>query len=75
MLDYVLAEMYGVSTGALTQAVRRNLARFPDDFMYQVTTQEVINLKSQFVISSWGGRRLPAGRLSAPPSLDYSCNE
>ena len=57
ILDYVLAAMYGVTTGALVQAVRRNRGRFPDDFMYQLSEQEVANLKSQFVISSWGGRR------------------
>ena len=57
ILDYVLAAMYGVTTGALVQAVRRNPGRFPDDFMYQLSEQEVTNLKSQFVISSWGGRR------------------
>jgi len=57
ILDHVLAAMYGVTTGALVQAVRRNPGRFPDDFMYQLSEQEVANLKSQFVISSWGGRR------------------
>lgn len=57
MLDFVLAQMYGVTTGALTQAVRRNPARFPADFMHQLSAQEFANLKSQFVISSWGGRR------------------
>jgi hypothetical protein len=57
ILDHVLAAMYGVTTGALVQAVRRNASRFPDDFMYQLSEQEVTNLKSQFVISSWGGRR------------------
>jgi len=57
ILDHVLAEMYGVTTGALTQAVRRNPGRFPSDFMYQLSAQEFTNLKSQFVISSWGGRR------------------
>ncbi len=57
MLDYVLAAMYGVTTGALVQAVGRNPSRFPEDFMYQLSKQEVTNLKSQSVISSWGGRR------------------
>jgi len=58
ILDYVLARMYGVTTGALVQAVRRNPGRFPDDFMYQLSPQEVAGLKSQFVISnSRGGRR------------------
>jgi len=59
MLDFHLAEMYGVPTRTLNQAVRRNLERFPADFMFQLTKQEVTNLKSQFVISSfsYGGRR------------------
>jgi hypothetical protein len=58
MLDHVLAEMYGVTTKALIQAVRRNRDRFPNDFMYQLTPQEVSILRSQIVTSSsWGGRR------------------
>jgi hypothetical protein len=62
MLDADLAELYGVTTGALVQAVKRNPVRFPQDFMFSITKQEVANLKSQFVISSsetrtWGGRR------------------
>ena len=62
MLDADLAELYGVPTGALVQAVKRNPSRFPQDFMFSITEQEVANLKSQFVISSsarrkWGGRR------------------
>ncbi len=59
MLDFDLAELYGVETRALKQAVRRNLARFPDDFMFVLINQEVTNLRSQIVISSWGGRRHP----------------
>jgi hypothetical protein len=57
ILDYVLAAMYGVSTKALVQAIRRNAERFPIDFMYQLSSQEVRNLRSQIVTSSWGGRR------------------
>ena len=57
MLDSDLAELYGVNTSALNQAVKRNKERFPADFMFQVTDSEYINLKSQFVTSSWGGRR------------------
>jgi ORF6N domain len=57
ILDYVLARMYGVTTKALLQAVRRNSERFPVDFMYQLSLQEVRNLRSQIVTSSWGGRR------------------
>ncbi len=59
ILDKDLAEMYGVKTKELNQAVQRNLKRFPDDFMYQLTREEVANLKSQFVTSSWGGTRKP----------------
>ena len=60
MLDRDLAELYGVTTGALNQAVKRNIRRFPADFMFQLTNQEFANLKSQIVTSSWGGiRKMP----------------
>ena len=52
MFDFDLAALYGVTTKALNQAVRRNRERFPDDFMFQLTAEEVLILKSQFVISS-----------------------
>ena len=55
-----LAALYGVETKVLMQAVRRNIDRFPEDFIFQLTNQEFTNLKSQFVTSSWGGiRKLP----------------
>jgi hypothetical protein len=57
ILDQDLAELYEIETRALNQAVRRNLDRFPKDFMFSLTAAEVRNLRSQFVISSWGGRR------------------
>ena len=57
MLSTDLAALYHVEPRALVQAVKRNRARFPADFMFQLTYQEVANLKSQIVISSWGGRR------------------
>jgi hypothetical protein len=61
MLDVDLAELYSVKPSVLIQAVRRNRKRFPDDFMFQLTNQELANLKSQSVISSFhtgrGGRR------------------
>ena len=57
MLDSDLAELYGVETKVLKQAVRRNIKRFPDDFMFVLTNQEVRNLRSQIVTSSWGGTR------------------
>jgi len=57
MLDRDLAELYGVPTGALNQAVKRNASRFPTRFMFQLNKDEATNLKSQSVISSWGGSR------------------
>jgi hypothetical protein len=57
MLGQHLAELYGVPVKALNQAVKRNLARFPEDFMFQLSLAEFNNLKSQFVTSSWGGIR------------------
>lgn len=57
MLDADLAELYGVETRALVQAVRRNLDRFPDDFAFKLTRDEFRDLRSQSVTSSWGGRR------------------
>lgn len=59
MLDKDLAELYGVETKVLNQAVKRNVGRFPADFMFPLTRQEVTNLKSQIVTSTWGGRRKP----------------
>ena len=59
MLDEDLARLYEVETRILTQAVKRNLSRFPEDFMFQLTPAEWKNLRSQFVTSSWGGRRYP----------------
>ena len=57
MLDFDLAALYRVATGALNRAVKRNRDRFPSDFMFQLRAEEVGNLKCQFGISSWGGRR------------------
>ncbi len=57
MLSAHLAKLYGVTPGVLIQAVKRNIERFPEDFMFQLTENEYKNLKSQFVISSWGGIR------------------
>ena len=60
MLDKDLAEMYGVEVKRLNEAVKRNLKRFPDDFMFQLSANDWQNLKSQFATSSWGGiRKLP----------------
>jgi hypothetical protein len=59
ILDADLARLYGVSTKVLVQAVKRNAERFPPDFMFQLTPDEFAVLRSQFVTSSWGGRRYP----------------
>ena len=57
MLDRDLAELYGVMTGNLNLAVRRNLKRFPEDFMFQLNKEEFKNLILQIETSSWGGIR------------------
>lgn len=68
MLDSDLAELYGVETKVLNRAVKRNLDRFPKDFMFQLTNEEFADLRRQFdtsslrsqiVTSRWGGRRYP----------------
>jgi phage regulator Rha-like protein len=60
MLDADLATLYGVETKALVRAVKRNLGRFPEDFMFQLTKAEFDNLRYQSgTSSSWGGRRFP----------------
>ena len=63
MLDADLAQLYGVETRVLVQAVKRNLARFPEDFMFQLSTEEWAALRSQSVISNTEGR---GGRRTAP---------
>ena len=57
MLSQDLAILYGVPVKVLNQAVKRNTMRFPVDFMFQLKAEELANLKSQFVTSSWGGPR------------------
>jgi hypothetical protein len=57
MLDFDLAELYQIPTKALKQAVRRNIGRFPEDFMFELQQHEWKNLRSQIVTSSWGGIR------------------
>ena len=57
MIDADLAELYGVPTKRLNEQVRRNALRFPPDFMFQLSADELVNLRSQFATSSWGGRR------------------
>ena len=60
MLDRDIANLYNIGTRELNKAVSRNRARFPSDFMFQLTKNEFVNLKFQFGTSSWGGtRKLP----------------
>ncbi|MET3025460.1 ORF6N domain-containing protein [Flavobacterium sp. UW10123] len=58
MLDRDLALLYGIETKVLKQSVKRNISRFPDDFMFELSQNEFENLRSQFVTSSWGGTRI-----------------
>lgn len=57
MLDFELAEMYAVETKQLKRQVKRNIERFPDDFMFELNNKEFKDLRSQFGTSSWGGIR------------------
>lgn len=57
MLGFDLAELYEVQTKVLIQSVKRNIDRFPEDFMFKIDINNALNLKSQFVTSSYGGRR------------------
>jgi len=57
LLDRDIAKLYGVETKVLKQAVRRNMQRFPGDFMFELSKEETLNLRSQFVTSSHGGNR------------------
>ena len=69
MLDYDLAEIYGYEVKRLNEQVKRNITRFPEDFMFQLTTEEDEILKSQIATSSWGGKRkLPSLRMK--PNAD-----
>ena len=65
ILDKDIAGLYGVATGALNQAVKRNHDRFPIDFMFQLTQEEWESLKSQFVIAKTG--------RGGSRSLPYAC--
>jgi hypothetical protein len=59
ILDFDLAALYEVTTRRLKEAVRRNIERFPNEFMFEMTLSEFRNLRSQFATSSWGGTRYP----------------
>jgi hypothetical protein len=61
MFDSDLATLYGIETKRLKEAVKRNITRFPEDFMFELTENEFQNLKSQIATSSWGGaRKIPS---------------
>jgi len=64
MLDADLAALYGVTTKRLNEQVMRNLGRFPSDFMFQMTNQEVAILRSQFATSSLDAELESEGRLN-----------
>jgi hypothetical protein len=57
MMDRDLAELYEIETKQLKRAVRRNISRFPEDFMFELSHEEFNDLRSQFGTSSWGGPR------------------
>ena len=57
ILDRDIAELYGVETKRLKEQVKRNIERFPEDFMFELSTREYENLRSHFATSSWGGTR------------------
>lgn len=69
MFDADLALLHGVEIRVLVQAAKRNLARFPDDFMFQLSADEFANLRSQAVISSAGH----GGRRTAPCAFTEQC--
>ena len=69
MLDFDLAKLYGVETRSLNQAVKRNIERFPEDFMFQLTKGEFEILKSQIVISK------PFERRGGTQKLPYAFTE
>ncbi len=73
MLSHDLAELYRVERRALIQAVNRNPERFPEDFCFQLTKQELAILKSQTVISSWGGSRYPPYAFTEQGIAMLSC--
>ena len=59
IFDFDLAQLYGVETKQLKRQVRRNIDRFPPDFMFELTSEELKNLRRHFGTSSWGGTRYP----------------
>ena len=71
MLDQDLADLYGVETRVLVQAVKRNIGRFPSDFMFQLSGDEFADLRSQIVTSSWAHGVL---RRTRSPSRASRCS-
>ena len=64
MLDFDLAEIYGYEVKRLNEQVKRNINRFPEDFMFQLSRDEIELVKSQIATSSWGGKRkLPTEKV------------
>ena len=84
MLDFDLAELYEIETRRLKEAVRRNIERFPDEFMFELTPVEFKILRSQIATSSWGGTRYPpfaftehgvamlSGILNSPKAIEMN---
>mgnify|MGYP003062465297 CR=1 FL=1 len=73
MLDFDLANMYQIPTKALKQAVKRNIERFPDDFMFQLTENEIDNLRSQIATSINIIRLFSAFHVSSVPQSSHEC--
>lgn len=71
ILDGDLSELYGVETKQLKRAVIRNIKRFPEDFMFELSEKEFSNLRSQFGTSNWGGIHYAAMALQNRESLCY----
>ena len=72
MLDRDLAELYGVETKRLKEQVRRNIERFPGDFMFELTKNEFEILRAQFTTSSWGGLRYVPMAFTEPNNLNLA---
>ena len=75
MLDSDLAELYGVTTGRLNEAVKRNINRFPNDFMFQLTRKEFDNLKSQFAIANFQVGRPPDNHPMFSQNRAWPCSQ
>jgi len=74
MLDGDLAELYQAAAKVLNQAVRRNIERFPADFMFQLSDKELENWRSQIVTSNPGAKMVSAGRPMHSPNMEWRCS-